>query len=154
MEEKATTKSHQTLVRFLKLVAYAFILAHWIACFGATVDDTHLDNYFVGRIDNPTPPQKYLASLYWAMTMLSTVGFGDITPVSDEERAYAMWAMVVGGAFYGYIIGSVTSIVSDMDRNYRAFYDRMDLIQSWLDNHDEIPKLLRRRVRKHFKHTL
>ena len=50
-----------------------------------------------------------------------------------EERAYAMFAMIVGGSFYGYIIGSVTSIVADGDRNYRAFYDRMELIQSWLD---------------------
>jgi len=30
----------------------------------------------------------------------------------------------------------------------------MDLITSWLDGHDEIPKILRRRIRKHFKESL
>merc|ERR1712178_471549 len=89
------------------------------------------------------------------MVTLSTVGYGDIVPQSDEGRVYAMFAMVVGSAFYGYIIGSVTSIVSDIDLNTRAFYDRMDRIQAWLSGHEEvIPKLLRRRIRKHFKVTL
>jgi CRP-like cAMP-binding protein len=30
----------------------------------------------------------------------------------------------------------------------------MALIQSWLERNDDIPKLLRRRIRKHFKHAL
>lgn len=42
----------------------------------------------------------------------------------------------------------------DIDLNKRAFHERMELIQSWLDRHDEIPKLLRRRLRKHFKRAL
>jgi hypothetical protein len=65
-----------------------------------------------------------------------------------------MFAMVVGGAFYGYIIGTVTSIVADMDLNARAYANRMDLVQSWLDCHGDIPKSLRRRVRKSYQMVL
>ena len=43
------------------------------------------------------------------MTTLSTVGYGDITPTSDIERGYSMGAMVVGGAFYGYIVAGSDS---------------------------------------------
>ena len=45
------------------------------------------------------------AYLYWSMTTLTTVGYGDLIPGSDRERAYTCVAMVVGGGFYGYIIG-------------------------------------------------
>lgn len=154
MEEKSASKASQTMTRLVKLMCLNLLLAHWLACFGATVDNSHLDAYFDGAKDVPTRMQKYLAAVYWAMTTLSTVGYGDILPTTDAERGYAMFAMVVGGAFYGYIIGSVTSIVSDMDLNARAVSNRMDLVQSWLDCHGGIPKSLRRRVRKSYKLTL
>lgn len=157
VEEKSTSKAHLTFMRVLKLVCLAFILAHWLACFGSFADEGSLEKYFGD--ESPTVFQKYLAAMYWAMMTLSTVGYGDITPTSDWGRLYCMIAMVIGGAFYGYIIGTTTSIVSDMDLNARAFYDRMDLIQAWLDGHDDqsdspMPKMLRRRVRKHFKMVL
>jgi len=154
MEEKSASKASQTMVRLVQLMCLNLVLAHWLACFGASVDNNHLDVYFEGNGITPTGVQKYLAAVYWAMTTLSTVGYGDILPTTDFERIYAMFAMVVGGAFYGYIIGSVTSIVADMDLNARAFSNRMDLVQSWLDCHVEIPKSLRRRVRKSYRITL
>ena len=43
--------------------------------------------------------RRYLAALYWAMSTMTTVGYGDITPESDGERAYAMVGMVIGGGF-------------------------------------------------------
>jgi hypothetical protein len=69
-------------------------------------------------------------------------------------RVYAVLAMVIGGAFYGYIIGTVTSVICETDANKRVYYERMDLIQSWLDHKDNVPKMLRRRIRKHFKQAL
>merc|ERR1719162_1046084 len=98
--------------------------------------------------------EKYLAGFYWAMTTLSTVGYGDITPKSDEGRVYSIFAMVVGGSLYGYVIGSVTSIVTDIDVNSHAFHERMERTQSWIDKHFEIPRQLRRKMRKHFKRSL
>ena len=62
--------------------------------------------------------------MFWSMTTLTTVGCGDILPTSDAERAYAMLAMIVGGAFYGYIVGSFTSMVSELDLNVRACHDK------------------------------
>lgn len=36
---------------------------------------------------------KYGMSLYWALTTVSTVGFGDITPRNADETALAMFTM-------------------------------------------------------------
>jgi len=114
------------------------------------------DGLAIDRYLGPDEPKerRYLAALYWAMTTLTTLGYGDVVPVSDKERLYAMVAMVIGGAFYGYIIGSMTSVITDMDLDARAFHDRMEMLDAWLEFHDQIPVLLKRRIRRHFRKQL
>ena len=92
----------------------------------------------------------YLACFYWAMTTITTVGYGDICPDSDSERVYAILAMVIGGAFYGYIIGNISSIVTATDANSRAYYEKMDLIHTYMTIR-RFPRKLRRKVHRHFK---
>jgi CRP-like cAMP-binding protein len=111
------------------------------------VDEGFLKDYqdVGGRIWN-----EYLAAWYWSMTTLTTVGYGDITPSSDGERAYTILAMVVGGGFYGYVVGTITSMVSNADLNASAYYDRMELIHAWLTHH-KLPLPMKRTLRRYFK---
>ena len=44
----------------------------------------------------------YVASLYWAFTTMTTVGYGDLTPEGSDERLLAIFAMIVGVTVFGY----------------------------------------------------
>ena len=74
-------------------------------------------------------------------------GYGDMVPKSDAERAYTIVAMVIGGLFYGYVVGSITAIVSSSDLNSSAYYERMELIQEWLEHH-KFPRNIRKQIRR------
>jgi len=151
IEETLPPKANQTGSKLLYLVLVTMMLCHWLACFMSASDGTCIDDYL-----GPGEPRqrRYLAALYWAMTTLTTVGYGDLIPSSDKERLYSMLAMIVGGSFYGYIIGSMTSVITDMDIDSRAFNDRMEMLDAWLEFHDQIPMLLKRRIRRHFRRQL
>ena len=97
---------------------------------------------------------EYLTALYWALTTLTTVGYGDITPTSDGERVYAAIAMIVGGSFYGFVVGAITSIVSDSDLNASAYHERVDLVAAWLNHNRRLPMELKRVLRRYFKARL
>ena len=83
-------------------------------------------------------------------SLLAKVGYGDICPESNAERLLAMLAMVIGGSFYGYIIANISSIVSASDTNHRAYYERMDMIHTYMAL-KRFPKPLRHRVHRYFK---
>jgi voltage-gated potassium channel Kch len=53
-----------------------------------------------------------LVSCYFALTTLSTVGYGDYFPISNEERIFAVIIMLGGVAFFSYIMGSFIEILS------------------------------------------
>lgn len=151
LEESLPPKAHQTGSKILSLVTVTLLLCHWLACFMAAIDGAGIDEYL-----GPGEPsdRRYLSALYWAMSTLTTVGYGDLIPTSDKERMYAMFAMIVGGSFYGYIIGCMTSVITDMDIDARAFNERMEMLDAWLQWHEQIPVLLKRRIRRHFRKQL
>lgn len=75
---------------------------------------------YVMEANNPDSSINTLfEAFYWALVTISTVGFGDLVPVSEEGRAVAMVIIICGIA----VISFVTSIVVS------AFTERMDEIK-------------------------
>ena len=50
--------------------------------------------------------------MHWAMTSMTSVGYGDIIAVDTPERVYALIVMLLGGFFYGYMISTMAHLVS------------------------------------------
>ena len=89
---------------------------------------------------------RYLAAVYWAVMTMSSVGYGDVLPKTDGERLFAFFAMVIGGAGYGFIIGSLASVVSDVDAHTRVYNERMETILAYMSQRG-FPRPLQRKVR-------
>ena len=52
-----------------------------------------------------------------AVTTMTTIGYGDITPANEYERLFAMFVMVTGTAVYSYGITSVIQLTPVLVRN-------------------------------------
>jgi len=63
---------------------------------------------------------SYLDALYWALVTISTVGYGDIAPVTELGKVVAMFGIVVG-------IGMISFVTSVM---VSAFSERFDELRN------------------------
>ena len=57
----------------------------------------------------------YLIWLYFAITSLTTVGYGDISAYTSAEMIIAMIWMIFGVAVYSFIVGTLSSLLTSMD---------------------------------------
>jgi len=55
--------------------------------------------YWVEKGINPKVG-RFFDALWWAVTTITTVGYGDITPVSTAGRVVAMFTMIGGSALF------------------------------------------------------
>ncbi len=56
-------------------------------------------------------PDVYLAAAYWSLTTVSTIGFGDILPITNAERGVMLMSQITGVLFFGILLGSITSLL-------------------------------------------
>lgn len=70
---------------------------------------------------------QIITSLYFALTTLSTVGYGDLFPVSQIERIFAVIVMLLGVAFFSFIMGNIMTIVEDQKVKMGILNKKSDL---------------------------
>ena len=105
----------------LKLGLLITAVAHWFACMWhliATIDDQN--NYFNwivrhNYIDSKWT-EKYLASLYWAVTTIVTVGYGDVIPMTKNEKIFCIFTMLIANGVFGYSMNQIGIIFGNLDQ--------------------------------------
>ena len=72
----------------------------------------NVENFFIATELTIPLSQKILRSFYFALTTLSTVGFGDFSPKSDYERILGALMILFGVALFSIIISEFLDMVS------------------------------------------
>ncbi|OMJ72486.1 hypothetical protein SteCoe_29082 [Stentor coeruleus] len=142
-----------SILVFSKLVIFAYMIAHWTACLW----------YYISYIDSQTHPETwitrayfetgdnfeiYVTSLYWAFTTMATVGYGDISPVTNNEITFAIVAMGVACAMFAYTIGSIGGLVSKQTADQNIYREQCVAINAYMKN-QKLPNELRFRARRY-----
>ena len=110
-------KSFQTLAGVLNTKKFEFLT---LAMFASIVIFVSSVLIYVMEANNPSSPINTLfEAVYWSIVTISTVGYGDVTPVTQEGRVVAMLVIIAGIA----VLAFTTSLVVS------AFTERLDDIR-------------------------
>ncbi|MCM3567784.1 potassium channel protein [Neobacillus mesonae] len=92
------------LVKLRKKILVPFVLLYILAA--------ALGIYMI----EPHTFQSYLTSIYWVMTTLATVGFGDYAPVTNLGKAYTILLYITGIGLLSVFFGKLIETVHHIDR--------------------------------------
>ena len=161
---EATREVNYAALALNKFSAGILFLTHWMACLFYLVAVTEdrrenwVTNYFFANdpeasaehIDRVGPRRCTSASVYWAVATLSTLGYGDVVPETNAERLYSVCCTFVGGAVYAYLLGSVCSIITNMDESSNTFFRQMDELNRFMKEKN-VTSDLRMKLRDFFR---
>ncbi|MBN1302762.1 MAG: cyclic nucleotide-binding domain-containing protein [Melioribacteraceae bacterium] len=117
--------------------------AHWIACGWL---------YLRGIDPSLSLFDNYVKSLYWTITTITTVGYGDITPVNTIQIFYALFVELVGVGTYGYLIGKIASFLGKRDPAKNRYINNLENLSSLVRLRD-IPPGLQKRIRDYYTYV-
>jgi len=140
-------------MKMLKLLCLTSFFLHINACAFSMVSkqqaygESWADNF---DFENDWTTE-YVNSLYWAATTATTVGYGDISPVSTGEKVFGIISMVMSVGIYGYIIGSMTDVVSSTSHINARYQQRMDEIFEFVKRYN-LPRITRRQMIEFYRY--
>nr|XP_033795341.1 potassium voltage-gated channel subfamily H member 1 isoform X1 [Geotrypetes seraphini] len=155
------------------LVCVFGLAAHWLACIWYSIGDYEVINEETNTIrteswlfqlgesigtpyrfnlsgsgkweGGPSKDSVYISSLYFTMTSLTSVGFGNIAPTTDGEKIFAVAMMMIGSLLYATIFGNVTTIFQQMYANTNRYHEMLNSVRDFLKLY-QVPKGLSERV--------
>lgn len=157
IEDYIASNTLATLFVFARLLSVVFFIAHWTACWW----------YYIGfqdmavnpmtwitkaKIENKPNSEKYITALYWAFTTMTTVGYGDITAITINEKIYAMFSMIVACGVFAYTVGSIGSLVSKQNAMENAYREQVVAVNRYMRK-KELPYDLQFRVRRYLEYV-
>ncbi|MBU2493536.1 MAG: cyclic nucleotide-binding domain-containing protein [Bacteroidetes bacterium] len=114
--------------------------AHWISCGWLALKGIDITSDFA---------TNYISSLYWCITTLTTVGYGDITPNNNLQMLYTIFTEILGVGMYGYVIGNVANILSKRDPAKTQYLENLEKLTALLQFR-KLPFDLQHRIRDYY----
>ena len=159
----------------MKFIFMIALISHWIACIwgliayieAGTFGDGLLNNlnwisnwveesYVDGGLNpvgfsNAIP--RYLLCLFWSIQSITSIGYGNIAPVTTVEYGFANALMLLCGVFWAYVIGNLVDVVQGMGSINQEYMNRMQAANVMMSDFTskELPGQLRptsKRVRR------
>ncbi|XP_069504986.1 voltage-gated delayed rectifier potassium channel KCNH8 isoform X2 [Ambystoma mexicanum] len=164
---------HSTIVLTLLMSMFA-LLAHWMACIWYVIGKMEMEEnnpltwdigwlHELGKrlespyhanntLGGPSLRSAYIASLYFTLSSLTSVGFGNVSANTDSEKIFSICIMLVGALMHALVFGNVTAIIQRMYNRWSLYHTRTKDLKDFIRVH-HLPQTLKQRMLEYFQTT-
>merc|ERR1719399_1142239 len=113
----------------LRVLFLLFGITHWTACAWFIVgSNPAADEHstwiaeFIGGIDDLSV--KYFYSVYFALTTMTTVGYGDIVAQNFTEVRFVLLLLLIASIVFAGLMGALTDLICNLNSEGNARSER------------------------------
>ena len=81
---------------------------------------------------NSSDMTRYLDAYYFSITTLTTVGYGDRTATTEQEKIFSIFAQLIGGMVFGLLIGTLSKVMTASDAAEARIEEELELLKNWM----------------------
>ncbi|XP_033021886.1 potassium voltage-gated channel subfamily H member 8 isoform X4 [Lacerta agilis] len=129
-------------------VEILFIIG-WLHELGKRLESPYLGNNTSG---GPSLRSAYIAALYFTLSSLTSVGFGNVSANTDAEKIFSICTMLIGALMHALVFGNVTAIIQRMYSRWSLYHTRTKDLKDFIRVH-HLPQQLKQRMLEYFQTT-
>ena len=144
-------KELQTALDIIPAVWRLALFGYWLA---ASVHLMVMGWILIGATEQSRPPfDQYLRGVYWAVTTIATIGYGDYTADhnSNKQIAYSIIVELFGVGMFSYVIANVSSLVSNLDIARATYQRKLEEVNAYM-RAQRLPLDMQERVRDYYSY--
>ncbi|XP_053722148.1 potassium voltage-gated channel subfamily H member 4-like isoform X1 [Synchiropus splendidus] len=161
---------YSAMVLTLLMSVFA-LLAHWMACIWYMIGRKEIETndtwdigwlhelgkrlempYINSTVGGPTVRSSYIAALYFTLSSLTSVGFGNVCANTDAEKIFSICTMLIGALMHAVVFGNVTAIIQRMYSRRSLYHTRMKDLKDFIRVH-RLPQQIKQRMLEYFQTT-
>ncbi|XP_056375924.1 potassium voltage-gated channel subfamily H member 8 isoform X2 [Hyla sarda] len=119
----------------------------WLHELGKRLESPFYSNNTQG---GPTIRSTYIASLYFTLSSLTSVGFGNVSANTDAEKIFSICIMLIGALMHALVFGNVTAIIQRMYSRWSLYHTRTKDLKDFIRVH-HLPQQLKQRMLEYFQ---
>ena len=119
----------ERLIFFFFFVVAFFHISACMFVMLAQLEYNQNSYYIVDGVEGMSATEQYVISLYFIITTISTVGFGDISGSTTAERIFCIILMLIGVFSFTFVSGALASILSNFDASQAALNEKLMFLQ-------------------------
>ncbi|KAH3853303.1 potassium voltage-gated channel subfamily H member 1-like [Dreissena polymorpha] len=118
----------------------------WLSMLSNVTDEPYYYSNATGDIiGGPAKGLKYISALYFTLSCMTGVGFGNIHAATESEKIFCVFLMITGALLYALIFSNVTTIFQQFYASFARYHDMLNSVRAFMKLHD-VPKSLGERV--------
>ncbi|XP_058771830.1 potassium channel AKT2/3-like isoform X1 [Vicia villosa] len=134
-------------VRCARLLSVTLFSVHCAGCLYYMLADRypHKGKTWIGAVipnfKETSPRTRYISAIYWSITTMTTVGYGDLHAVNTMEMIFIIFYMLFNLGLTAYLIGNMTNLVVEGTRRTMEFRNSIEAASNFVYRNRLPPRL-------------
>ncbi|EAR95256.3 cation channel family protein (macronuclear) [Tetrahymena thermophila SB210] len=145
----------QALIEMIKLIFVILFMAHIVACGAMFIQKIEIslgnNNAWFASHLSESWLDKYINAFYWSIVTMVTLGYGDIVPITLNEKLYAIGVALVGCFILSYSMNQVGEILNGLAKSSTLFKEKLQQLNNYFSK-NYIERDLQLKVIKYYEY--
>ena len=136
-----------------KLFLFLFIM-HITTCLHIFISRNSMPNWIISNnLIESSYTTIYFTSLYFIITTLTTVGYGDITGKTFKEIIFQIFLLIIGIMAYSWLISYCSNIIQEKSKATEALKNKVRILDDIRMKYDKMSKEMYTKIYRHLEYT-
>ena len=137
---------------FAYIIIILFAL-HITSCYFIFLGNNIYPGWYAEGLQAESSKDIYITSIYYVITTLTTVGYGDITVTSKYQRLFQIALLIVGTLSYSWLLTYISNYIKKNNEKYIVYEEKVKILEEIKINYPNMSNNLYERISRYLNYN-